>query len=89
MRSPERPAFLRQGGIAGVVAATPLGVFTVATSIGDGGRQAILIGLDWAGQESIPKMDSLPPNSGHVCMCGGRTWKATILESLEDGDLNR
>jgi NTE family protein len=41
MWSPERPAFLYQDGIAGIVAATPLGVFTLATSIGDGGRRKV------------------------------------------------
>jgi len=37
--SPERPAFLRQDGITGVVAVTPLGVFTIGTSIGGLGSE--------------------------------------------------
>lgn len=43
--SPEHPAFLRQDGITGVVAATPLGVLTIATSIGDAGRRKVFFTL--------------------------------------------
>jgi NTE family protein len=37
--SPERPAFLRQDGVLGVLAATPLGSITLGGSIGDAGRR--------------------------------------------------
>jgi NTE family protein len=39
--SPERRAFLRQDGLLGVVAATPLGAFTVGGAIGDAGRRKV------------------------------------------------
>jgi len=39
--SPERRAFLRQDGLLGVVAATPLGAFTVGGAVGDAGRRKI------------------------------------------------
>jgi NTE family protein len=39
--SPERPAFLRQDGVLGVLAATPLGSITLGGSIGDAGRRKI------------------------------------------------
>lgn len=37
--SPERPAFLRQDGILGLLAATPVGSITLGGSIGDAGRR--------------------------------------------------
>jgi NTE family protein len=37
--SPERPAFLRQDGVLGVLAATPLGSITLGGAIGDAGRR--------------------------------------------------
>jgi NTE family protein len=43
--SPERPALLRQNGVAAVVAATPLGVLTVGGSIGDAGRRKVFFTL--------------------------------------------
>jgi NTE family protein len=39
MWSPERPAFLRQDGVLGVLAATPLGSVTLGGTIGDAGRR--------------------------------------------------
>jgi NTE family protein len=39
MWSPERRAFLRQDGVLGVLAATPLGSVTLGGSIGDAGRR--------------------------------------------------
>jgi NTE family protein len=39
--SPEKPAFLRQDGTIGVLAATPLGAITFGTSIGDAGRRKV------------------------------------------------
>lgn len=39
--SPERPAFLRQNGTAGLVANTPLGLVTFGVSIGDAGRRKV------------------------------------------------
>jgi NTE family protein len=44
--SPEHSAVLRQDGVAGVVAATPLGVLTVGGSIGDAGRRKVFFTLD-------------------------------------------
>jgi NTE family protein len=41
MWAPERRAFLRQDGLLGVVAATPLGAFTVGGAVGDAGRRKI------------------------------------------------
>jgi NTE family protein len=41
--APERRAFLRQDGVLGVIAATPLGAFTVGGSAGDAGRRKIFI----------------------------------------------
>jgi NTE family protein len=41
MWSPERPAFLRQDGVLGVLAATPLGSITLGGAIGDAGRRKI------------------------------------------------
>ena len=41
MWSPEKPAFLRQDGTIGVLAATPLGAITLGTSIGDAGRRKV------------------------------------------------
>ncbi len=38
---PERPSFLRQDGVAGFVAATPLGAITVGGSVGDAGRRKV------------------------------------------------
>jgi len=43
--SPERPAYLRQDGVTGVVAATPLGVITFGGSIGDAGRRKVFFSL--------------------------------------------
>ena len=37
--SPEHPSFLRQDGVLGVLAATPVGSITLAGSLGDGGRR--------------------------------------------------
>lgn len=37
--SPEHPAFLRQDGVLGVLAATPMGSITLGGSIGDAGRR--------------------------------------------------
>lgn len=37
--SPEQPAFLRQDGVLGVLAATPLGSITLGGAIGDAGRR--------------------------------------------------
>lgn len=37
--SPERPAFLRQDGVLGVLAATPVGSITLGGAIGDAGRR--------------------------------------------------
>jgi NTE family protein len=39
MWSPEQPAFLRQDGVLGVLAATPLGSITLGGAIGDAGRR--------------------------------------------------
>jgi NTE family protein len=39
--SPERPAFLRQDGVLGVLAATPLGSITLGGAVGDAGRRKI------------------------------------------------
>jgi NTE family protein len=39
MWSPEQPAFLRQDGVLGVLAATPLGSITLGGSVGDAGRR--------------------------------------------------
>ena len=39
--SPEQPSFLRQDGVAGFVAATPLGAITVGGSVGDAGRRKV------------------------------------------------
>jgi NTE family protein len=39
--APERRAFLRQDGLLGVIAATPLGAFTVGGAVGDAGRRKI------------------------------------------------
>jgi NTE family protein len=41
MWSPERPAFLRQDGVLGVLAATPLGSITLGGAAGDAGRRKI------------------------------------------------
>jgi len=41
--APERRAFLRQDGILGVIAATPLGAITVGESVGDAGRRKVFI----------------------------------------------
>jgi NTE family protein len=41
MWSPERPAFLRQDGVLGVLATTPLGSVTLGGAIGDAGRRKI------------------------------------------------
>jgi NTE family protein len=41
MWSPERPAFLRQDGVLGVLAATPLGSITLGGAVGDAGRRKI------------------------------------------------
>jgi NTE family protein len=43
--SPVNRAVLRQDGVAGVVAATPLGVLTFAGSIGDAGRRKVFFTL--------------------------------------------
>jgi len=43
--SPTHSALLRQDGVAGVVAATPLGVLTVGGSIGDAGRRKVFFTL--------------------------------------------
>ena len=39
--TPERPSFLRQDGVAGFVAATPLGAVTLGGSVGDAGRRKV------------------------------------------------
>jgi NTE family protein len=39
--TPENPSFVRQNGIIGVGAATPLGVITLAGTIGDAGRRKV------------------------------------------------
>jgi NTE family protein len=39
--SPEQPAFVRQDGVLGMLAATPLGSITLGGSIGDAGRRKI------------------------------------------------
>ncbi len=39
--SPERPAFLRQDGVLGVLATTPLGSLTLGGAVGDAGRRKI------------------------------------------------
>jgi NTE family protein len=39
MWSPERPSFLRQDGVLGVLAATPVGSITLGGAIGDAGRR--------------------------------------------------
>jgi len=41
MWSPEQPAFLRQDGVLGVLAATPLGSITLGGAVGDAGRRKI------------------------------------------------
>jgi NTE family protein len=41
MWSPERPAFLRQDGVLGVLAATPVGSITLGGAVGDAGRRKI------------------------------------------------
>lgn len=41
--SPEQSAFLRQDGMAGFVAATPVGTITVGGSVGDAGRRKIFV----------------------------------------------
>ncbi len=41
MWSPERPSFLRQDGVLGVLAATPLGSITLGGSVGDAGHRKI------------------------------------------------
>jgi NTE family protein len=43
--SPEAPSFLRQDGIVGILANTPLGMFTVGVSVGDAGRRKVFITL--------------------------------------------
>ena len=43
--SPENAAFLREDGLAGLVAATPLGVITFGGSVGDAGRRKIFFTL--------------------------------------------
>ena len=43
--SPERPAVLRQDGLLGVVAATPLGAIKFGGSIGDAGRRKVFFSL--------------------------------------------
>jgi len=43
--SPQTHTTLRQDGLAGVVAATPFGVITVAGSVGDAGRRKIFFSL--------------------------------------------
>lgn len=43
--SPERPAILRQDGLFGVVAATPLGAIKFGGSIGDAGRRKVFFSL--------------------------------------------
>lgn len=43
--SPERAAILRQNFVSGIVASTPLGVITVAGSIGDAGRRKVFFTL--------------------------------------------
>ena len=39
--SPELPAFLRQDGVLGVLAATPVGAITLGASVGDAGRRKV------------------------------------------------
>ncbi|HWA96185.1 MAG TPA: patatin-like phospholipase family protein [Terracidiphilus sp.] len=41
--SPEQHTFLRQDGVAGFVAATPVGTITVGGSVGDAGRRKIFV----------------------------------------------
>ena len=41
MWSPEHPSFLRQDGVLGVLAATPLGSITLGGAVGDAGRRKI------------------------------------------------
>jgi NTE family protein len=43
--SPETRTFLRQDGLTGLLANTPVGVFTVGVSVGDAGRRKIFITL--------------------------------------------
>src|SRR3981189_2839465 len=43
--SPQTRTTFRQDGVAGVVAATPFGVITVAGSVGDAGRRKIFFSL--------------------------------------------
>jgi NTE family protein len=46
MWSPERPAFLRQDGVLGVLATTPLGSITLGGALGDAGRRKIFFTFD-------------------------------------------
>jgi NTE family protein len=43
--SPEAAAILRQDGLLGVVANTPIGLFTVGASVGDAGRRKVFVTL--------------------------------------------
>ena len=43
--SPEARAFLRQDGVAGLVAATPIGAISFGVSIGDAGRRKVFLTL--------------------------------------------
>ena len=43
--SPEKSAILRQDGIVGVLANTPIGLFTFAVSAGDGGHRKVFLTL--------------------------------------------
>jgi NTE family protein len=43
--SPEAPAILRQDGLTGLVASTPIGLFTFGVSVGDAGHRKIFVML--------------------------------------------
>jgi NTE family protein len=43
--SPELHSTLRQDGLAGLVANTPIGIFTFGGSVGDAGRRKVFITL--------------------------------------------
>ncbi|MDE3202046.1 MAG: patatin-like phospholipase family protein [Acidobacteriota bacterium] len=43
--SPDQKSFLRQDGVAGFVAATPVGTITVGGSVGDAGRRKIFVSI--------------------------------------------
>jgi NTE family protein len=45
IRSPQTRAILRQDGIAGIVASTPIGLFTFGISVGDAGHRKVFVTL--------------------------------------------